>query len=155
MFQKMVNKILINEGGYVHDENDSGGETKYGICKRSYPNLNIKNLTIEEAEEIYKRDFYDKMKIDKINNEDVAFSLFDFSVNVGVYQATKIIQRVVKVEQDGIIGNITLSAINSKNPIILDLNFIIEKVNFYLKIVERNRNKTTYLLGWLRRTIKC
>ena len=63
---KFMPIIFAHEGGYVNDQKDSGGETKYGISKRSYPNLDIKNLTKKQATDIYKVDFYNKMKIDLI-----------------------------------------------------------------------------------------
>ena len=49
-------KTLSLEGNYVNDFGDYGGETKFGITKRYYPNVDIANLTIEEAKAIYKRD---------------------------------------------------------------------------------------------------
>ena len=66
-FRKAIEVILKYEGGYVNDPNDLGSETNFGISKRSYPNVDIKNLTKEQAIEIYHRDWwvryeYDKMK---------------------------------------------------------------------------------------------
>ena len=53
-FDSAFTIILGSEGGYVNDPRDSGGETKYGIAKKFYPNLDIKNLTVEQAKAIYK-----------------------------------------------------------------------------------------------------
>ena len=58
LFDKAMNFVGLMEGGYVNDPIDKGGETKYGISKRSYPNLDIKNLTKEQAREIYYKDFW-------------------------------------------------------------------------------------------------
>ena len=55
-FDEIIKHVLEHEGGYVNDPKDLGGETKYGITKRFYPDIDIKNLTIEEAKEIYKKD---------------------------------------------------------------------------------------------------
>ena len=44
-FNKIIEKVLEHEGGYVNDPTDLGGETKYGITKRFYPDVDIKNLT--------------------------------------------------------------------------------------------------------------
>ena len=57
-FDLAIPIVLENEGGYVNDPADPGGETKYGISKRSYPALDIKNLTVEQATAIYLRDFW-------------------------------------------------------------------------------------------------
>ncbi len=57
-FNKAVRIILAHEGGYVNHPADPGGETNMGISKRSYPDLDIKNLTVAMAKEIYFRDFW-------------------------------------------------------------------------------------------------
>ena len=54
-FNEIIEKVLEHEGGYVNDPHDAGGETNYGIAKRWYPNVDIKNLTKEQAKKIYKR----------------------------------------------------------------------------------------------------
>ena len=59
-FLKAFEKVLRHEGGYVNDPLDLGGETKYGISKRSYPHLDIKNLTLDQAKQIYFRDFWQR-----------------------------------------------------------------------------------------------
>lgn len=86
-FEKAIQKILRSEGGYVNDPNDKGGETKYGISKRSYPNVDIKNLTLAGAKAIYKRDFWDKVGGDLINDQSIADLLVDSAVNEGVTPA--------------------------------------------------------------------
>ncbi len=59
-FEKAMTFIFKWEGGYVNDGNDPGGETNFGISKRAYPNLDIKNLTKDEAKQIYYRDYWEK-----------------------------------------------------------------------------------------------
>jgi len=65
-FNKAIKFILNAEGGYVNHPKAPGGETKYGISKKSYPNYDIKNLTEEEAITIYKRDFWDRFQLDSL-----------------------------------------------------------------------------------------
>ena len=48
-FEEIIDNVLESEGGYVNDKDDPGGETNMGISKRAYPDLDIKNLTREEA----------------------------------------------------------------------------------------------------------
>ncbi len=57
-FRVSIQKTLVNEGGCVNDPVDPGGETNMGISKRQYPNLDIKNLTQEQAIEIYKEGYW-------------------------------------------------------------------------------------------------
>ena len=59
-FDEIIQITLEHEGGYVHDPTDLGGETNFGIAKRFYPDVDIKNLTEDGAKEIYKRDYWDK-----------------------------------------------------------------------------------------------
>ena len=94
-FDKAFEHVLGIEGGYVNDPKDPGGETKYGLCKRSYPTVDIKALTIEQAKAIYKRDYWDKVK-----GDDLPFPLnlfmFDAAVNQGVDPAIKMLQAALK-----------------------------------------------------------
>lgn len=58
LFGRCIAFVFESEGGYVNDPNDKGGETKFGISKRSYPNINIADLTRQQAELIYKADYW-------------------------------------------------------------------------------------------------
>ncbi len=114
--------VKVNEGGYVNDPNDAGGETNHGISKRSYPNLDIKNLTASEAKEIYKRDYWNAFNLSAIRSQAIATTIFDFIVNSGGYGATRIIQRVLnesfgaRLSVDGALGKLTLAEINKADP---------------------------------------
>lgn len=145
-FEKCMQIVFLNEGGYVNDPNDSGGETKYGICKRSYPHLNIKELTKDMAEIIYKRDFYDKMKIDMFDNELLALHLFDFGINAGIGRAIKKLQIVAGITQDGIIGLQTITKANTRD---LSLNYINARIEYY-NLIGVGKN-TRFLAGWMNR----
>lgn len=81
-FDEAFEKLIGHEGGYVNNPRDPGGETKYGISKRSYPNENIANLTLERAKEIYKKDFW-KEDVP----EEMKYSFFDAAVNSGSVRA--------------------------------------------------------------------
>lgn len=112
--------ILQEEGGYVNHPNDPGGETKYGITKARYPHLDIKNLTEEQAQEIYFKDYFPQ-----INGEDIlpinpglALVLGDFAFNAGPMRAVITLQEAVNrvmqnkvLEEDGIVGPLTLQAV--------------------------------------------
>jgi lysozyme family protein len=82
-FTTAINRTLGVEGGYVNDPNDPGGETKFGISKRAYPDVDIKNLTREQAVAIYKRDFWDRAHIDAMPAL-LQYQALDFAVNSGI-----------------------------------------------------------------------
>ena len=103
--------LMMNEGGYVNDPHDAGGETKYGISKRAYPNEDIANLTLDRAKQIYKRDYWNRCKCDQLPDA-LSLAVFDFAVNSGVKKAITVLQQSLKVKADGIIGNQTIGAAN-------------------------------------------
>jgi len=154
MYKIFILKTIQAEGVYSDEKFDDGGETKYGISKKSYPNEDIKNLTLERAIEIYKRDYYDKLPINKIEDIKIAWKLFDMCVNFGILEGTKILQRALGVKDDGIIGKITLTAINNANYNELMIKIIKEQVKKYTTIVKNNPNKIKFLNGWIERAFK-
>lgn len=103
--------LLENEGGLVDDKNDSGGITKYGISKKTYPNLDIPSLTLWQAQDIYRRDYWERCKCDYIPDA-LSVAVFDFAVNSGIKTAIKKLQIALGVTADGIIGNQTVGACN-------------------------------------------
>lgn len=86
-FETAFEIVLGHEGGYSADPQDPGGETKFGVSKRAYPHLDIKNLSIEKAREIYLRDYWFGAGCDVIADEALAILLFDCAVNQGVSRA--------------------------------------------------------------------
>src|SRR5216684_3047737 len=59
-FVEAVTAVLLDEGGYGNDPADPGGETNWGIDIRTHPNLDIKNLTRDEAITIYYKDWWQR-----------------------------------------------------------------------------------------------
>lgn len=105
-FNSLYTKLIKNEGGYVNNPNDAGGETYKGICRKYYKNAKFwefvdiakskynKTKTIntylegiksvqDEIKAIYKKEYWDVFNLDNINNEKLAFQIFDSAVNVG------------------------------------------------------------------------
>jgi lysozyme family protein len=108
-FDQAFVRLLGNEGGYVNNPADPGGETNWGISKRSYPNLDIKALTQDQAKSIYMHDYWQPCRIELLP-EDMQFDVFDAAVNSGHVQATKWLQMTVGTTPDGVIGPKTLAA---------------------------------------------
>jgi len=156
-FLQAVEVVLAHEGGYVNDPRDPGGETKYGISKRSYPSLDIANLTREQAVEIYRRDWWDKYGYGRLASSAIAAKVFDLSVNVGPRRAHEMLQRALHavgrrdVVVDGIIGPQTISAANAAPPDALLAAIRAEAAAYYRQLIERNPNLKKFEHGWMRR----
>jgi len=150
-FDRIFEIVVGNEGGYVNDPDDAGGETKFGISKRSYPKEDIPNLTIDRAKYIYNRDFWNILKCDQIINDQVALNIFDFAINAGTIPAAKIVQRVVNCKADGVIGPDTLSLVNRTESLSLIKAFQKARSLFYVDVVIASPVKIKYLKGWISR----
>lgn len=99
------------EGGYVNDPQDPGGETNYGISKRSYPNLDIPNLTEGQAIDVYYSDFWVPSGCALLNN-GLDLWVFDCGINSGISRAVMMLQEVCGVKQNGELGPTTTAAAN-------------------------------------------
>jgi lysozyme family protein len=149
-FGKAILSVLEHEGGYTHNPNDPGGETNFGICKRSYPDLDIKYLTKDEAIEIYKRDYW-RGYYDKFNDYRVAAKVFDMSVNMGHKRSHKLLQRSLDLVEDGVIGEQTLKAANSQNGSVVVQGICKAQQQFYDMLIKSNPALATFKKGWSRR----
>lgn len=109
-FDDAFNRLIGHEGDLSNDPNDPGGLTKYGISQRSYPNVDIKALTLDEAKSIYKRDYWNAVQMEHLP-ECIRFDLFDMAVNSGVSQAVKTLQCAVGAGEDGKLGPVTIAAV--------------------------------------------
>ena len=85
-FSLAIKFTLQHEGGYVNDPKDPGGETNFGISKRAYPSLDIKNLTEHQAKNIYFKDYWLAAGCDKLESK-LAICVFDAAVNLGLKKA--------------------------------------------------------------------
>lgn len=146
-FDKAVEYILNEEGGYVWDKVDPGGETNFGISKRAYPKEDIKNMTRERAKFLYKRDYWDKVKAEQLP-KDLRLPVFDFAVNAGVSRAIKLLQKLSGVKQDGIIGPITIQAANLVSP----YDYKLGRLDYYRSLVSNNPQLSRFIKGWTNRT---
>lgn len=145
-FQTLIERVLGHEGGYVNDPADPGGETKWGISKRSYPHLNIATLTRQEAISIYKKDFWDPLKADRLH-DGVAYQLLDSAVNSGINQSIRFLQRALGVADDGIFGPASLAASEQMGEGDQIMGFLAERIEFMTKL----KNWPNHGRGWMRR----
>lgn len=141
-----LERVLGIEGGYVNDPNDPGGETKWGISKRSYPNVDIKNLTIDDARAIYIKDFLTPIDAENLP-QSVVFQVLDFAVNSGIGTAIRYLQRVVGVADDGYWGPVSQAAISKMSAEEIVLNFNAARLNYMTLL----KGWPDFGKGWTRR----
>ena len=153
-FFEIVNHTLEEEGGYVYDSTDKGGETNFGISKRAYPDFDIFNLKEDEAIDIYWKDYWVRGKCDKVPGKLQAI-YFDMCVNFGISGAIKVLQETANgkgadIDVDGKIGPNTIKAIQ---------HLSVQRVRAFralkfAKIVIANPKQMKFWYGWFRRSLK-
>lgn len=156
LFNRCIVVILNNEGNdkITDHPNDPGGLTKYGIAKKYYPDLDIKNITRNQAIEIYFKDYWKPMNLLDIYDENLVLQIFDMGVNAGKRSAIKIIQRIVDAQADGIIGPETLGLVNNYEGDLVDL-YRQERKKYYFTLARRKPQMQVFLKGWIRRIDAC
>ena len=150
MFDQAVDVILKHEGGLVDNPNDPGGITNFGISKRSYPEVDIYNLTKEKAKEIYERDFWHPLNLYMIDNANICLELFDFAVNAGPSRSVKMAQKLAGTKEDGQLGGITAKAINEFEGDFVKV-FKHARIIYYESLARNNHNLKMFLNGWINR----
>ncbi len=171
-FTQAFTYVIGNEGGYTNDPKDlgnwTGGKigsgilkgTKYGISAASYPNLDIKNLTLSQAQQIYKNDFWDKNNLNLITSSMISIKCFDMLVNMGSGNANPLIQLAIKslnetIIVDGNIGPKTIDTINSiDEDQLFNLLECASGVYYWTLSTKYNKSLSRYLTGWLNRAYK-
>jgi len=177
-------KIVLGfEGGYVNDPADQGGETNYGITYNTLNdaknkgwipfNITIQNIQLEHAKIIYKKGYWDVIQADSLPHP-LDLIMFDSAVNHGPGAAVKLLQkslnallRYTELKVDGIIGPLTLRAINdyvglgstpgtppNSNIRYLCIDVLLNRVELYSSIVNSNKSQEKFLKGWLNRVFK-
>lgn len=158
VFGRAFTRIFKNEGGFQADPKDRGNwtsgrigvgrlvGTKYGISAMTYPHLDIRNLTIDQAKAIYKRDWWDKLRMDQMHSA-LQYQIFDAAINHGATRAAKFLQSACGARPDGIIGPNTIAAVTSKDVNDMLMLFLAERLQFMTEI----RTWVTYGKGWARR----
>ena len=152
-FDEIIEIVLEHEGGYVNDPDDPGGETKYGISKKAYPNEDIKELTVERAKELYKRDYWDKYRTSDLPDR-LRHIYVDMCINMGGGRAIKILQVACnsknsnKIDVDGGIGPMTIKSSAS----VEEFRLRAFRVLYYAELIMKNPNLAKYWVGWFRRS---
>lgn len=158
-FDQAFDRLIGAEGGFTKDRNDPGNwtggrvgvgrllGTKYGLAANTYGALDIPNITLEQAKDIYYEDWWLKAGGD-VFDAALLYQMWDFAVNAGMGNAKRVLQRTVGAVDDGIVGPRTIAAVQA-----MDLNDLLFKYNAN-KIRHYTSLSTwpTFGRGWMNRT---
>lgn len=155
-FNKTISRVLKHEGGYVWDVKDPGGETNFGISKRSHKAVDIKGLTKAAATEIYRRDYWIPLNLEFVADQVVADQVMDMGVNMGNKTAATILQKALNrlgqnVGVDGKVGPGTLAALNAVSPASLNNEMVGIRITKYRNIAKARPDSLKFLGGWVKR----
>ena len=132
-FDQCFDKLISHEGGYVNNPADPGGETKFGVSKRAYPNVDIAGLTLEAAKSIYKTDYWDRAQCDSLP-PTLAYLIFDAAVNSGIGQSIRFLQRSLGVADDGAMGPLTVAAVSRVDVESVCARFLGQRLEFMTRL---------------------
>lgn len=144
-FDLVFDRVFGHEGGYTANPKDPGnwtggdinvGElkgTKFGIAANTYPSLDIKNLTSDQAKAIYFEDWWNALGMERFSSA-MQFQMFDAAFNHGMGNASKIYQRAVGAHPDGIIGSKTLAASRAMSENDRLFRFLGYRLKFYANL---------------------
>lgn len=177
-FEPAFNFVLVNEGEFVDSPNDSGGATKFGLSLRFLRMLPVENLrrygifesaeglgvgvvrdlTIGQAQLIYKGEFWDGLPFKDIEYQRVCNYYFDMCINFGVRQATKLLQRSIwaacldrtLLRDDGICGERTIGWVNRVGTGLIPV-LVANRASFCRLVAEIRPKDRGFLNGWIER----
>lgn len=161
----LIDEIILREGGFVNDPDDSGGRTIYGISERAHPELwKDGPPSYETARKVYEQAYILAEKFDQIPDPWLRDQVIDYGVTSGPDTATRLLQEVLGVKVDGVIGPQTLKAINNFPPsslfgypvpgrVALNLAFERARAVRYIRLVQKRPKDVKFLFGWLKRAV--
>lgn len=167
---KALVTVFGHEGGYTADRNDpgnwTGGKvgvgklkgTKFGIAANSFPNLDIKHLTLAQAAKIYRTNYWNPLHLDRLESQAIATILFDTAVNMGTGTEARTLQEAINctnypradIRVTGVIDDMTINMCNkSLNKKALYTALCGIQFEKYRAIVARNPKMDRYMVSWL------
>lgn len=166
-FDKIIQRLLDAEGGFVDHPDDKGGPTNFGITQSTLESYrgkpvtadDVRVLKVEDAKAIYKAKYWTPMGLDSVHHEHVRLVLFDQGVNRGtktaVIQMQSTLNRLgAKLTLDGVLGPVTAGKINSGRHLDICREYLQASEHAYVDIVKRNPSQIVFLSGWLNRVHK-
>ena len=161
-FKRHIEPLIVKEGGYTDHtvKGDRGGRTYAGIASASNPDWpgwqyldSGQHPPKELVHQIYKRKYWDSMRLDDIPNEIVASVLFSSCVLSGPATATRLAQTVADARVDGAMGPNTVRAVNGVDPEKFVLAFSLARIARFSRIVMKNPAQRKFFLGWCNRVL--
>jgi len=171
-FDLAIPTVLEHEGGYVDDPDDPGGATNFGISLRYLKKQgahvgdfdedgdvdidDIRAMSVDDAEHIYRTLWWDRFGYGKIVDQALATKVFDLAVNMGARQAHRLLQRACRavgkpVTEDGLLGPVTLAAVNELPAQAVLAALRSEAAGFYRVLIAADPGRRKWQSGWLRR----
>jgi hypothetical protein len=130
---------------YKKTENDKDLSLALKKCSRILSNVSDLNFLVED---FYKKEFFNKMKLDLVKSEHKQLEIMCFAINVGIVPTAKVLQRLLNVTVDGLIGQQTIKALNAFDEELFDKLFDIAEIEYYDKLVTNKERFKIYQKGW-------
>lgn len=155
-FAASLSLVLKHEGGWSNHPRDPGGATMKGVIQRVYDayrkrnglrRQSVRNIAESELQDIYKAQYWNAIKGDALPR-GVDYCVFDGAVNSGPSQSAKWLQRALGVRADGVIGMVTLGAVDAHPDKAALVKAICAK---RMSFLQRLRHWLTFKRGWTRR----
>lgn len=158
----LIDDILVREGGFVNHPSDRGGPTHYGITQATLSRWrkapvtveDVQALTIEEARAIYRYDYIERPGFLRIPDERLRALLVDWGVHSGPQTAIRALQRVLGVRQAGVIGPLTMAALETRPAADVYASVLRWRGLWMADILQRDPKQRAFAAGWLRRLME-
>jgi len=151
----------IETSKYTNDPDDAGGPTKWGITSKTWEEAIERGLVIRDkpltaasrshAETIFRALYWDPIRADDLW-PPLALLVFDCAIHSGISQAALLLQRVLRVEEDAVVGPDTLAAARLR-PRETAILFVSERLKFYQKLILQRPSQVKYANGWRTRAV--
>lgn len=156
--------ILKWEGGFVDHKSDKGGATNMGVTIATWRQngydkdgdgdidvADLKLLTKQDViNRILKPHYWDRWKADQIISQPIANILVDWVWGSGKWGVI-IPQRLLGLQTDGVVGQLTIASVNKQNPAELFARIKTARVEFLNNIVKNDPSQKVFLKGWINR----
>ena len=164
-FGEFIDGLIEREGGdkLVNDPRDPGGLTKYGISARSFPGVDIAELSLADAKRLYRLHYWNPLRLDDMP-QVLAVQLFDHGVNRGLTAPARLLQRLVGAVTDGRIGPKTLAKLgeaitneggyDATRAVSLAREFALGRISEYVEIAWDQDRPLSHLVSWTRRALE-
>lgn len=157
--KEIIDGIIKREGGYVNHPSDRGGPTKYGITlatlgawrSRVVTAGDVASLGKEEARLIYQNEYLFRPRLEQINRMSVRVFALDSAVQHGPGRAIRWLQKIAGVPVDGILGPVSLQAINRLDSDVLYRKMVAERCRFYGRLITKDPTQAVFAAGWANR----